>query len=92
MNESRRLSILQQLAQAGIPNPEARVLIAFPQAEGLYGEEAVRIFARSLTGQGGAATGLGGGGVGASSSFGTMGGAAPFSGVGGGLGINSRGF
>ncbi|MCS7016988.1 MAG: hypothetical protein NZM42_12825 [Gemmatales bacterium] len=40
LNEARRQVIIDYLAQYGVPNPQDRVIIAFPQAGGLYGDEA----------------------------------------------------
>jgi hypothetical protein len=82
-NEMRRQLVIHYLAQHGIPDAAQRVVVAFPRAEGIYGDEAPRIFYRMLRGgaAGGGTTGFGGGFGG-----GAMGGAAPFGGVGGGLG------
>ena len=48
LNETRRQQIVTALAKAGVPDPDQRVLIAFPSAEGLYGDEAPRIYANIL--------------------------------------------
>lgn len=39
LNESRRQIIVNSLTQQGIADAESRVIVAYPQAEGLYGEE-----------------------------------------------------
>jgi hypothetical protein len=44
LNESRRQVIVAALVRAGIAEAEQRVIIAFPDAEGLYGEESPRIY------------------------------------------------
>jgi hypothetical protein len=80
VNETRRRIIIEYLANHGIGDAPARVVVAFPEAEGLYGEEAFRVYGRMFQGRAG---GMGG--------TGTFGGAAPFGGVGGSLGINSLG-
>lgn len=88
VNEARRLVVIQQLLQCGITDAAERVIIAFPQAEGLYGEEAVRIFARQISGRG---AGGGIGTTGGSFSGIGVGGAGFSSGFGGSLGVSSRG-
>src|SRR5438477_11993150 len=44
INEQRRRLIVQTLEQQGIGDAEQRVAIAYPQAEGLYGEEGVYVY------------------------------------------------
>jgi len=80
-NAARRQLVIHYLARHGVADAAQRVVIAFPQAEGLYGEEAPRIY-REFFGQG-----FGGGAYGATG-FGTggLGGFAPSGGVGGSLG------
>lgn len=51
LNEQRRCHIVQALALNGIPDAEQRVVIGFPEAEGLYGDEAPRIYAQMITEQ-----------------------------------------
>jgi hypothetical protein len=80
--EARRQLVIQYLAQHGVPDAEERVVVAFPQAEGLYGEEAPRVYYGLLSGRGGAGGGYGGAGFG----LGGLGGLAPSGGVGGSLG------
>lgn len=80
-NETRRQLIIQYLAMNGVPNAAERVIVAFPRAEGLYGEEAARIY-YSMIGQSAAGGGYGGAGFGT----GGLGGAAPSGGYGGSLG------
>jgi len=48
LNEQRRLTIVNALLKHGIPDANARVVIAFPQALGLDGEEAERIYRQML--------------------------------------------
>jgi hypothetical protein len=75
LNAARKLEIVNQLLAAGIRDAAARVIIDFPPAEGLYGEEAPRVFQQYLGGRGGnsGATGLGGGRSGFSTETGTSG-------------------
>src|SRR5579875_1154886 len=47
-NEMRRAVIISYLAQAGIPDPQSRVLLGIPEAGGLYGDEAPRIYQMML--------------------------------------------
>jgi hypothetical protein len=78
----RRAVIVQYLARAGVPNPGERVVLGFPRAEGLYGDEAPRIYYSMISGQGTTGAGYGGSGFGT----GGLGGGAPSGGVGGSLG------
>ncbi len=69
VDRARRFQIIQMLHEGGVPDAEMRVRIAYPQAEGLHGAQATRIF--NSLGRGGlnARTGgsvLGGGFGGAS--------------------------
>jgi hypothetical protein len=97
LNESRRMQVITALALAGVPNPEERVVIAFPEAEGMYGEEAEivypQLFATNPFGFGyGGFGGFGGGGGfgGFYGGFGGFGGGL-FGGYGGfGRGIDDR--
>ena len=81
LNESRRQVIVTALAMAGIPAPDRRVVVGFPAAEGLFGEEALRIYTQMVTnpsanvGQIGGLTGFGGfgGGFGGMGGFGGLG-------------------
>jgi hypothetical protein len=85
MNESRRLTLIKALLEKGIMDAEARVVLAFPQAEWLDGEEADRIYREMLSphqNQWGGAYGGYGGGFGGG--YGGYGGG--FGGYGGGLG------
>jgi hypothetical protein len=47
-NEQRRAVIVAYLAQAGVHDPETRVILGYPEAEGLYGEEAPIIYNRMI--------------------------------------------
>jgi hypothetical protein len=42
-NEARRDAVVKHLLAAGVPDARTRVIIALPQAEGLGGEDAVRL-------------------------------------------------
>jgi len=44
LNEARRQIIVKALVNQGITDAENRVVVAYPQAEGLYGEEAEWIY------------------------------------------------
>jgi hypothetical protein len=44
LNEQRRQHIVNALQQQGIGDADARVIVAYPQAEGLYAEEGTRLF------------------------------------------------
>jgi hypothetical protein len=95
LNEQRRAVVVGRLAAAGIPDPDSRVVVGFPQSEGLYGEEAERIYAQMLSAYNtnlyGTAFGLNvfpgfgafGGGFGGFGGFGGLGGFGAF---GGGFG------
>jgi hypothetical protein len=84
LNENRRQVIVAALAKHGVPEADQRVIVAFPTAEGLYGEEAPRIYLqmiypRAFGGQGA---------YGGSGPFGFGGGFGGFGGYGyGGLGF-----
>ncbi|MCS6851175.1 MAG: hypothetical protein NZ700_08415 [Gemmataceae bacterium] len=58
LNEQRRLTVVQALATCGVPNPDTRVVVAFPQAEGLDGREAARIYQEMIQ-EGSTAGGMG---------------------------------
>jgi hypothetical protein len=48
-NEMRRMVIVNYLAQAGVPDPDTRVVLGYPEAEGLYGDEATRIYQQMIS-------------------------------------------
>ncbi len=50
-NEARRQMIVYYLTAAGVPEAELRVIVGFPEAEGLYGEEAERIYNQMMGGR-----------------------------------------
>jgi hypothetical protein len=78
LDNARRETIVTMLAARGLTD-KSRIIVAFPQAEGLYGDEAPLIYNGLLRGtRGGANGGYGGGG------FGNFGGG--FGGMGGGFG------
>jgi hypothetical protein len=83
LTEARRQVVVNYLAQHGIRDADQRVLVAFPAAEGLYGEEAEIIFESMIRGRGdGFGRGLGGVGR----QFAPFGGRySPFSGFRGGF-------
>jgi hypothetical protein len=86
LDQQRREIIVSLLAARGFTDP-SRVIIAFPQAEGLYGDEAPRIYNQLLFGGG-----LGGGGLGGQGGItgGQLGGG--FGGLGGLGGFGGGGF
>jgi hypothetical protein len=53
LNESRRLLLVQILLSAGVADAEQRVVVAFPAAEGMTGEEAARVYDHGHGGYGG---------------------------------------
>ncbi|HWY88596.1 MAG TPA: hypothetical protein VNX28_17925, partial [Gemmataceae bacterium] len=52
INEARRLTVIAYLEQKGIATASEVVRIGYPQAEGLYGDEAERIYRQMLRPQG----------------------------------------
>jgi hypothetical protein len=81
LNEARRRGVVVALAERGVADAEERVVVAWPKAEGLYGEEAVGVGidrTSSGTGRGGTVT-RGSAGLGA----GFFGGGAFLGGIGG---------
>jgi hypothetical protein len=84
LDEARREIIINLLAQRGILDP-SRVIVAFSQAEGLYGDEAPTLYQLMLAARFFGAFGGFGGGIGGFGSFGFGGG---FGGIGG-LGLGS---
>jgi hypothetical protein len=91
VDESRRMAVLEALANNGNPVTPDRVLLRRPEAEGMYGQEAAGT-ARGMFGTqtGGQSTGVGTSGAGAASGGiqgGVTGGAGISGGVGGGMGI-----
>jgi len=52
INEARRLTVIAYLEQKGIATASEVVRIGYPQAEGLYGDEAERIYRQLLRPQG----------------------------------------
>jgi hypothetical protein len=90
VNEARRIFIVQQLAAAGIPDPDQRVLVGFPAAEGLYGEEAENIYRRMIQESASSNRNQFGGAFGRG--FGSLGGVGGFGGGFGGFGGGFGGF
>ncbi|MCS6977851.1 MAG: hypothetical protein NZM31_12715 [Gemmatales bacterium] len=85
LNQRRREYVVRLLEMNGIADAEQRVVLGFPEAEGLYGEEAPRIYGMMLMPQTGMFGGLGGFGLGGWGGFGGLGGFG-FPGWGGGFG------
>lgn len=83
LNEARRQALVVQLAAAGVPDPDSRVVLGYSQALPLYGPEGVQIGDARLPG---GVSGIGGTGGGA----GAFGG--QFGGIGGGAGTMGGGF
>jgi hypothetical protein len=91
LNKMRRQTVVDILVQANYPDANERVVIAHSTAEGLFGEEAERIYPQMINGGGGRGRGMGGmmgGGMGGmGGGFGGMGGmGGGFGGMGGGFG------
>jgi hypothetical protein len=85
-NDVRRSVIVNHLAQAGYADPQARVLIGLPEAGGLYGDEAPRIFQMMITRQNPMMNmfgGAGGGGFGGLGGLNTVPGGGTYGGFGG---------
>ena len=80
LNKARYEFLVTAIAQAGIPAPETRVYIGKAQAEGLFGDEAPRIYYQLVSPQNGGNGGFGG--------YQNFGGSGNFGGAsfGGGLG------
>ncbi len=79
VNLTRKTFVINQLLAAGITDAQVRVVVGFPRAEGLYGDEAARIFLQRYSGTGGPAGTNTGGGVGG------------VGGTGGGIGVPGGG-
>ncbi|MGF1582517.1 MAG: hypothetical protein ACFCD0_24600 [Gemmataceae bacterium] len=87
LTEPRRAKVVQLLANMGIPDANTRVRVAYPLAEGLYGDEAEFTYPRMISPQNGFGNGLGGFGNGFGGFGGGLGGfGSGFGGFGGGLG------
>lgn len=78
LNEIRRMAVLEWLANCHVPIAPERVVLARPEAEGLYGQEATAVSSGMLGNQGG------GGGAGGTTGGATGGGATT---TGGGMGV-----
>jgi hypothetical protein len=48
LNEARRKAVVRMLQDAGVADAEQRVVLGYPEAEGLYGEEAEQAFQRMI--------------------------------------------
>jgi hypothetical protein len=88
VDQMRRKVVIDLLCQAKIPNAEERVVVGIPTAEGLFGEEAERIYPQMMQNQlGGFGGGYGAyGGLGSGYGGGFGGGFGGFGGFGGGFG------
>lgn len=60
VNQARKLLVVNELLAAGIMDAQTRVVVAYPRAEGLYGEEAVRIYLQRFSGNRGGSSGSSG--------------------------------
>ncbi len=83
LNAARKARVIDLLTKAKIENAKDRVIVAYPTAEGLFGEEGERIYPQMIQNQGGG--GGGGGGFGGGG-FGGGGGGFGGGGFGGGFG------
>ena len=83
-DQNRRMAVIQQLAASGSIGVDSRVIVAYPQAEGLRGDESIRVF-QSLS-RGGGNFGGGGGNGNGGGGFGGGGGGGFGGGSGGGFG------
>ena len=83
-DQNRRMAVIQQLAASGSIGVDSRVIVAYPQAEGLRGDESIRVF-QSLS-RGGGNFGGGGGNGNGGGGFGGGGGGGFGGGGGGGFG------
>jgi hypothetical protein len=83
-NEMRRAVIVNYLAQVGVHDPETRVVLGYPEASGIYGDEAPRIYQQMISQQSlfGAFGGMGGG-FGGFGGMNTVPGGGTYSGFGG---------
>lgn len=87
LNEARKLTMINHLAKGGITDAPNRVVIAYPDAEGLDGNEAERTYFQYLLNPGlwgrGRFGGYGGGFGGGLGGYGGFGGGGGFGGMGG---------
>lgn len=96
LNEQRRQEIVKSLLAAGVNDAEQRVVVGYPEAEGLYGDEAALAFTQMMQGGSGFGGFIGNGfGNGLGTGFGNgLGGGNFFFGGGrspfrGGLGVGT---
>jgi hypothetical protein len=83
LTSERQRVVIEGLLNAGITDAAARVVVGRPMAEGLFGEEAERIYPQMIRG------GYPGSGYGALGGYGTLGGYSGFGAFGGVLGAGS---
>ena len=86
LNAARKARVIDLLTTAKIENAKDRVIVAYPTAEGLFGEEGERIYPQMIQNQGGGGGGLGGQGGFGGGGFGGGGGGFGGGGFGGGFG------
>jgi hypothetical protein len=88
VNAIRRQEVINFLLAHGVSDAAERVIVGFPQAEGLYGDETPRIYSRIIRGIGigGGVGGFGGGAIGGYGGFGGGFGGGVGGGIGGGFG------
>jgi hypothetical protein len=92
LNEARRAQMVAALAKCGVAEPDHRVIVAFPEAEGLNGEEAPRLYCEMLRSHNGL---FGYGAYGAYGGYGGYGGLGAFARpgfLGGAYGVNPFGY
>jgi hypothetical protein len=90
LNEARRMVVVTILKANGICDAETRVILGFPEAEGLFGEEAACIFRKGYSCRG-ITTPYGYGGYGGYGSYGGYGGYGAYGSFGGLSGYGSIG-
>lgn len=89
-NVFRRQEVVNYLLAHGVTDAAERVVVGYPRAEGLYGDEAFRVYRGIL--QGGFGGGFGGGGLGGGLGLGSFGGVGGAGSGMGGLGGGIRGY
>jgi hypothetical protein len=83
VNEQRRRYVVEALERNGIVDAEQRVVLGFPEAEGLYGDQASWIYSQMMAQQTGFNLLGRGFGLGGFGGFGGLGGFGGFGGLGG---------
>jgi hypothetical protein len=90
LNEARRQVLVTQLAAAGVPDADSRVVLGYSEALPLYGPEAVQVGDARLPGGVSGIGGTGGGAGAFGGQYGGIGGGAGTT-VGGGMGFGGGG-